>query len=194
MISVERTILSQYSHSPTLVQLVKDIDACIDPTTDFNTFFSFVFNVDTAQGFGLDIWGRIVGVGRQINVPALTPNPGAFAFTPGVYTMPDAQYRKVILMKALANITATNANSINTLISNLFAGRGRCYVMDGLDMTLEYRFEFWLEPYEYVIITGGVAPRPAGVLLKVFQVDVLTTFGFQENVSLQPFDQGTFFN
>jgi hypothetical protein len=59
---------------------------------------------------------------------------------------------------------------------------------------MEYRFEFFLYPFEYVIITqSGVAPRPAGVLATVFQVDVPNTFGFAESLQLQPFDQGTFY-
>jgi hypothetical protein len=150
--------------------------------------------VETAEGFGLDIWGRIVQVDRSINVPADTPNPGYFAFTAGVYQMTDAQYRSVILIKALANITNCTADGLNQLLSNLFATRGRCYVRDTGSMSMVYTFEFWLEPFEYVIITQyQVAPRPAGVLATVFQVDVATTFGFAESLQLQPFDQGTFY-
>lgn len=194
MINVERTIISQYGNSATITQLVKNIDSYIDPRADFDTFYSYVWNVETAQGFGLDIWGRIVGVDRTINVPASTPNPGGFPFTSGAYQMTDAQYRTVILIKALANITNCTAQSLNQLLSNLFASRGRCYVRDLGSMTMEYRFEFWLQPFEYVIITGfTVAPRPAGVLASVYQIDVPNTFGFAESLQLQPFDQGTFY-
>ena len=194
MLDVGQTIISQYANSPTITALIQNLDECIDPRADLDTFYSYVFNVETAQGFGLDIWVRIVDVGRQINVPADTPNPGGYPFTPGVYEMTDSEYRTMILVKALANITDSTARSLNILISNLFASRGRCYVRDIGGMRLEYRFEFWLKPFEYVIISENrVTPRPAGVLATIFQVDVPTTFGFAESIQLQPFDQGTFY-
>ena len=194
MIDVEQTIISQYGNSATITQLVRNMDQYLDPRADFDTFYSYVWNVETAQDFGLDIWGRIVGVDRTLNVPADTPNPGHFAFTPGVVTLTDSQYRTVILVKALANITDCTARSLNQLLSNLFAGRGRCYVLDTGAMSMRFTFEFFLQPFEYVIITqSGVAPRPAGVLANVLQVDPSQTFGFAEAIQFQPFDQGTFY-
>lgn len=192
MISVERTIISQYANSATIVALIKNMDQCIDPRTDFDTFYSYVWNVETAQGFGLDIWGRIVGVSRLLNVPISTPNPGGFTFTPGTYELSDSQYRTVLLVKALANISDSTANSLNTLLTNLFALRGRCYALDTGAMTMRLVFEFYLEPFEYVII-NTIGPRPAGVLLNILQVDPEQTFGFREAIQFQPFNQGTFY-
>lgn len=194
MIDVEQTIISQYGNSATITQLVRNINLYIDPRADFDTFFSYVWNVESAQGFGLDIWGRIVDVDRSINVPADTPNPGGFPFTAGVYQMDDTQYRGVILIKALANITNCTANSLNQLLTNLFVNRGRCYVRDVGAMTMQYTFEFFLQPFEYVIIKqSGVAPRPAGVLANIFQADTASIFGFAEGIQFQPFDQGVFY-
>ncbi len=193
MIDVQKTIVSQYAATSTIVQLIQNMNLYIDPRTDFESFYSFVWNVETAQGFGLDIWGRIVGIDRTVNVPADTPNPGMFAFTPGVYSMTDAEYRTVILAKALGNISNINAPSLNQLLTNMFEGSGRAYVLDMGSMTMRLTFEFWLEPWQYVVILnyGGV-PRPAGVLMYIFQVDVDNTFGFY-GTQLQPFNQGTFY-
>ena len=193
MIDIEQTIISQYGNSATITTLIQNFNECVDPRADIDNFYDFVWNVETAEGFGLDIWGRIVGVDRAINVPDDTPNPGMLPFTPGVYEMDDDQYRTVILFKALANISDSTANSLNTMLTNLFSARGRCYVRDTGDMTMQFTFEFWLYPFEYVIITeSDITPRPAGVLAKVFQVDVQNTFGFNGS-HLQPFNQGTFF-
>ena len=68
MIDLEQTILSQYANSPTIVQLVTNLNAYIDPTTNIDAFYDFVWNVDTAKGYGLDVWGRIVGVGRVLEI------------------------------------------------------------------------------------------------------------------------------
>ncbi len=55
---VARTLISQYADSPTLVQLINNMDDYINPDADFDAFYDFVWNVETAQGFGLDIWGQ----------------------------------------------------------------------------------------------------------------------------------------
>lgn len=211
MIDVERTIISQYGNSPTILQLVQNMNAYLDPRADFDAFFDYVWNVDTAQGFGLDIWGRIVNISRELQIPP-DPNffgfsdalPGSYPFgeqpfydgTPGAtstYRLADDAYRQLILVKALANISATNAPSLNQLLQNMFAGRGRCYVNDLGGMQLRYTFEFLLTPYEFAIMTqSGALPRPAGVNAILFQ-SALPLFGFSEaGLSAAPFGQGVF--
>ena len=50
------------------------------------------------------------------------------------------------------------------ILLNLFPGRGSCYVTDGLNMSMEYKFEFPLTPVEVSIVTNsGVLPRPVCV-------------------------------
>lgn len=169
----------------------------IDPSQNINDFFDSVWNIDTAVGFGLDIWGKIVGVGRNLTIPAGAAN---FGFKEGLnyqpfgqapfyngtvaastYTLTDSAYRKLILVKALANISQCTARSLNQLLQNLFSTRGRCYVIDGGGMTMRFVFEFALLPYEIAILTQSSAvPRPAAVNAKVVQFDSPTTFGFQE--------------
>ena len=212
----DRTVISQYANSPTLRQLIQNMDEYINPDTDFDAFYSYVWNVETAQGFGLDIWGRIVGVGRMLTIPASetflgyqeaytapTAATGAQPFgqapmyvgtaSSQTYRLADDAYRKLILVKALANISDCTSPSLNRLLTNLFSGRGRCYVSDTGQMEFRYVFEFALEPYEIAIMTqSGAIPKPAAVLANVLQVDVPTTFGFNEAV-MQPFGSGVFF-
>lgn len=205
----DRTVISQYANSPTLRQLIRNMDEYINPDTDFDAFYNYVWNVETAQGFGLDIWGRIVGVGRMLTIPgnetylgyneALNWQPFNQApFYTGVqstqtYRLADDAYRKLILVKALANISDCTSPSLNRLLSNLFAGRGRCYVSDTGKMEFRYVFEFALEPYEIAILTqSGAIPKPAAVQANVLQVDLPNTFGFNEAL-MQPFGSGVFF-
>lgn len=211
MINVEQTIISQYANSATISQLVRNMNTYLDPRADFDTFYDFVWNVETAQGFGLDIWGRIVNISRELQIPP-DPNffgfsdalPGSYPFgeapfyggTPGAtqtYRPADDVYRQLILVKALANISTTNAPSLNQLLQNMFAGRGRCYVNDLGGMTLRYTFEFDLTPYEFAIMTqSGALPRPAGVNVSLFQ-SASPLFGFSEaGLSAAPFGQGVF--
>lgn len=211
MISIEKTIISQYANSPTLTQLVRNFDEYIDPRADIDNFFSFVFDVSTAQGFGLNIWGRIVGVARELSLPPIYENfgfaealPDSLEFDVGtffsgitpdtdVYSLSDDAYRQLIMTKALSNISSCSAVAINQLTSNLFSGRGRCYVNDLGGMAMRYVFEFALTPVDLAIITrSGALPRPAGV--SAISISIPSeTFGFAE-AGGQPFDSGTFFD
>lgn len=208
MFDVEQTIISQYGTSSTIAQLCRNMGEYIDPETDINAFYDFVWNVDTAQGFGLDIWGEIVGIGRDLTIPSdplyfgfSEASPGSYPFGqqpfyagPGqtqTYRLTDDAYRNLILVKALANISATDSRSINQLLQNLFAGRGRCYVNDLGGMQIRYTFEFQLTPYEIAIITqSGAVPRPAGVQAIMITV-ALPVFGFAE-ANMAPFGQAPF--
>lgn len=213
MENVEQTIVSQYANSPTLVQLIQNMNEYVDPSTNFEAFYNYVWNVNTAVGFGLDIWGRIVGVSRLLRIPSSveivgfentsvppdwTPfNQGTWATGANAtqaYLLPDNIYRTLILTKALANIVATTAASLNRLLRNLFPGRGKCYVVDNGAMSMSFVFEFSLSAAEYAILTvSGAIPHPAGVAYNVI-VAPNDLFGFSEaGQSAQPFDFGTFY-
>lgn len=216
---VARTFISQYANSPTLVQLCNNMDDYINPDADLDAFYDYVWNVHTAQGFGLDIWGRIVNVGRQLTIPGAdvylgfdeayiaqseATGPQPFGQAPfwadnrstETYTLSDDAYRTLILVKALANISDCTAPSLNQLLRNLFAGRGRCYVNDLGGMRMRFTFEFYLQPFEMAIMTQSNAiPRPAAVLVSIAQIPVPNVFGFAEAGAgvYAPFGQGTLF-
>ncbi len=208
MQNVETTVISQFGTSVTIRQLIDAMNEWIDPATNIQAFYDYVWNIETAQGFGLDILGRIVNISRELRVDNSPMYLGfsqqaeaqPFGFgtfyngvtTTSVFKLADDAYRKLILVKALANISATNAPSLNKLLQNLFAGRGRCYVNDLGNMQFRYTFEFNLEPYEKAIITqSGALPRPAGVKAYSLQVPI-NFFGFSEQAGAQPFGFGTF--
>jgi beta-lactam-binding protein with PASTA domain len=74
----EATVISQYANSPTILQLCNNMNQYVDQSQNFANFFNFVWNVDTAVGFGLDIWGTIVGVGRLLQIPNSTVYVGFY--------------------------------------------------------------------------------------------------------------------
>jgi beta-lactam-binding protein with PASTA domain len=184
---VDATVISQYSQAPTLVELVENVAEYIDPRTNLTLFYSYVWNVDTAQGFGLDVWGRIVGIGRLLRITGDDPTFGFWnesvpddwqpwsqgRFARGgedgtAVILDDSAYRILILVKALANITATSSASINALLRNLFPGRGKAYVEDLGGMSMRFVFDFKLTPVEYAIVSqSGALPHPAGVSFSV---------------------------
>lgn len=213
MIDIETTIISQYANSSRIVQLVQNMNEYIDPRANMTAFYNFVWNVDTAQGFGLDIWGNIVGVSRLLQIPGDDPivgfdnasnNPddwtpmsqGRFATGDEVttsYRLDDTAYRTLILTKALSNITATTAPGINQLLKNLFPNRGKAFVRDLGNMAMEFVFNFSLTDVEYAILTqSGALPHPAGVAYSVTQISQ-GYFGFQGYTGAETFGHGAFY-
>lgn len=211
MENVEQTIISQYANSTTIVKLIKNMNRYIQPYTNFNEFYDYVWNIETAQGFGLDIWGRIVGISRTLQIPQAPlyfgfeeATPGSYAFddqtfyngvnATDAFVLSDDAYRQLILVKALSNISATTAPAINQILQNLFGDQGRAYVMDDGNMQMHYVFEFLLSPYQYAIMTtSGALPHGAGVTVSLINT-VLPCFGFAEAGinSAAPFDQAPF--
>jgi len=207
----EQTIISQYGASPILRQLITDMDAYIDPAADVNNFLTFCCDVDTAQGFGLDILGKICGVNRYITLPpSVTDSYFGFQGTENQpfgqapfyrpttvtnqYALSDDAFRTLIRMKMLANITMLSITSMNQMLRNLFAGRGRCYVTDPGGMAMFFVFEFALEPWEIAVLSqGGALPEPTGVLSNILFSDTMPS-GFSQQTGAPPFDQGIFFN
>lgn len=184
------TVLSQYANSPILTRLLENMDSYLDQTGNFQDFFDLIMNVDTAEGYGLDVWGRIVGIGRVLTIGDgiyfgfEQQSPAVSTFAPGGagpffsgevdasgnFRLSDASFRVLILAKALANICDGSIPSMNQILLNLFPNRGKCYVTDGLDMTMTYTFEFALTAVEAAIVTSGVLPSPTGVSVNFVQL------------------------
>jgi len=138
----DETLLSQYVDSPTIYALIESLNEAIDPAVDISNFYANVWDINTAVGYGLDVWGRIVGVGRNIQVPvaqtffgfaeaylsgsATNPQPfGSGVFYTGTpttqsYSLPDSAYRQLVLAKAFANISNCTVPNINALLRFMF--------------------------------------------------------------------------
>lgn len=179
------TIISQYANSPILDDLILAFNAALDQTENIDNFYDYVWNVATAQGYGLDVWGRIVGVGRTLKLPGNIQDfgfeeasgswtgfgQGGFYSGGSVttnYVLADNAFRTLILAKAAGNISDGSITSVNQILLTLFPNRGACYVADGLNMSLTYTFKFVLNAVEIAIVeTSGVLPTPAGVVVNV---------------------------
>lgn len=210
----QETLLSQYSNSPIIMALIKTFDAAMDPQQNIDDWYAAVWNVLTARGWGLDVWGRIVGVTRYLlveddlflgfangNDPVYQPfGQGPFWMgTPASsnYALTDDAFRLLILTKALANITRASAPNYNRMLMMLFPDRGNAYSQDFGEMLMGLVFEFSLTPVEAAIITqSGAISAPTGVGMRIISVPIPGTFGFHTpgyTDRYAPFGQGTFF-
>ena len=183
------TVISQYANSPVITALIQNFNAYLDQTQNSDNFIDFMRDLSTAVSYGLDVWGKVVGVSRTLHLVGsqkyfgfdeatiVSADPfGQSPFYAGNilttnFNLSDNAYRTLIIAKALANISDGSVKSINQILLSLFPNRGNAYVTDGLNMTMTYSFRFVLTPVELAIVSqSGVLPRPAGVSATVVQV------------------------
>lgn len=177
------TVISQYANSPIILTLIENFAIYVDPCHLIDAFYDLIWNVDTAQGYGLDIWGRIVGVTRTLSVsagdlfgfnefgrPAQPFNQAPFYTGFNSITnfeLNDDTYRTLIFAKALSNISDGSIPAINQLLLNLFPGK-RSYVSDDGNMQMTYHFEWDMSEVEQAIVSQtGILPKPTGVAANV---------------------------
>ncbi|EKA7106816.1 DUF2612 domain-containing protein [Salmonella enterica] len=208
----EDTILTQYSASKKLISIIETFNQAISLDDFTDEFLTKVWDLTTCETFGLDVWGKIVGVSRYIVAPMDSdsfgfseaddasldyPTPfndapfyGGIQETTNIRLGDDA-YRTLIFCKAFKNISIATIPEINKFLKILFYQRGRAYCVNYRDMTIGITFEFELAPYEESILTNyEVTPAPSGVLLNIHQV-VSPYFGFSSDA--YPFNDGTFY-
>lgn len=197
------TIQSQYGASPHIIGIVEAAAKQLDPTGDIKTFFDKVFNPLTAEGVGLDIWGRIVGASRYLDVEnedffgffgqQLNPfNQAPFYITgdTNVFRMNNTAFRTLIFLKAAANIGNATLPSIKEILSKLFDDP--VLVMNIGEMKVRIVFTFYLTANQRALFREyGILNLGAGVGFEYYQIDPQGTFGF-DGSGLQPFNQGIF--
>ena len=209
MINPQDTVISQYANSPILQELINSVNSVIDPRFLLDDFYLNMMDLSTATGYGLDVWGRIVGVNRVVKLPGTKGPSIGFAEGPtGVpfgqatfyspisnyyaYPMTDDEFRLMILVKAYANITVCSYPELNKMLVKLFGTQGRVTVRRLGTMAICYIFEFQPSMFTMSVIRNtNVVSRPAGVRLGIMRYNPASSFGFSGS-GCQPFGQGTF--
>ncbi len=200
------TIMRQFGNSPILGELLAYSDQWMDLDQFTADFLSNVWDISTAQGFGLDIWGRILGQPRFLQVtPTASDNFGFYVNADASGSQPwnawsqapfyggqssgtvaialaDDYYRKLLLVKAASNIARCDVQSINALMRSMYGSRGSCYCGYSLDqpMHIGYHFGFTPTSVEQSIIESGLFPVPAGMDPEyIYQTPSFSAFGFR---------------
>lgn len=201
MKDIEKTLISQYANSPIICGLIKSLNTAIDPAKNIDNFYTMIWDLNTAQGVGLDFWGNVVGISRYVLINEKNQFLGSSfssselsLFQPDVnYRMNDELFKTMIIMKAYSNIIYCTAYHINRFLMQLFAKRGRAYFVKNGTMAARYVFEFKLSAAEKAIMMStDILPRPTGVLIDFYEPDNGKTFGFVE-AGFAPFGEGAFY-
>lgn len=202
------TIQSQYSASPHIVALVNGFWSCLDPSADIELIFNKMINPITAEGFGLDVWGRIVAIGREYTsqdttlpywgykAPLGTDNPRMRNFNnapfykkiTGKVKLNDQAYRTYIFLKAMINIGNGSLSSLNRMISVLFPSVNIVILhVDTMVLRIVIQSELAQSDLDALL---NLPWLPAGVGLEVYQA-ITPTWGL-EGSGLETLDNGTF--
>ncbi len=203
----EKTIQSQYGASDHLKGIIKAFAEQIDPNADIDSFYENIFNPATAKGVWLDIWGRIVGASRYLEVPnneffgfygqLLQPMNQAPFGNKGdtdLYRMSDEAFRKLIFIKAKANISDATLPGIKEMLTALFesAEVTAINVVNTGVMKIRIIFTYYADNYEMALFRKyGIYNVGAGVDVEWYQISPSETFGFAGS-GMQPFNQGIF--
>lgn len=205
---IDATVQSQYAASPTLRKLVDSFWECLNPEADIKLIYDNMINPDTAIGVGLDVWGRIVAIGREyIAVSDTEPYLGfkpltgtlndrldTFNQAPfysevnGLVHLSDPAYRTYIFIKAMINIGDSSLASLNRMCKVMFPNADIQILHVGT-MVLRVLIQTQLSSANKTALLS-LPWLPAGVGLEMYQV-ITPTFGFNGSL-LQPFNQGTF--
>lgn len=174
--------LWQYDAAVNLKNLLKKKQAFYEKAVSafWKQWTKDVFNIDTANTFGLNLWGGFLGVNR----PTYIDDGQTITFT-------DDQYRTVIKGRLMLMNSNGSVPSINQYLNYLFPNKA-VFVVDYNDMSINLVFYYTPTAEELAIINlDGFLPRPAGVNVNYRIIPPDEVFGFYGQ-DMAPMDQGSF--
>ena len=205
---IAETVQSQYATSKRMRAVIDAFWQAINPKSDIDLLYRKLVNPRTAEGVGLDVWGRIVAIGRSyLAVEDDTPYFGfdppegvknerlnSFGNAPfykqvmGKVRLADTMYRTYVFLKALINISNSSLASLNQAVKLLFPDADIQILHTGT-MVLRVLVLSPLSESDKAAL-DNLSWIPAGVGLEMYQV-VTPTFGFA-GTGLKNFNNGTF--
>lgn len=178
-VNLLRALLWQYNDATRLQGLLERKQAWYDENhaAFWQAWVRDVFDLSTANDFGLSVWAIILDVPLGVNP---TPDPvgkplwafgslrenfnrGNFTSSTGI-GLTTAQRRLILQLRYFQLVTRGTVPEINEFLIRIFSSDGPAYVVDNLDMTMTYVFGFALpSDMELIFKEFDLLPRPAGV-------------------------------
>ena len=198
-VDVLRTLLWQFNEADNLAGLLREKQKFYDfAQRDFwQNWTRDVFDLRTANDFGLSVWTNILGVPAfndtnvspdnypafgfdtsAMNQPIQNFNNGNFATSSDNFINLSTDQRRLLLQVRYFQLT-TDASvvDINRFAANMF-GPGVVYVIDNLNMSLNYVFT--VRPPSNILLVAeefDIIPRPSGVSINLVFTN-LQNWGF----------------
>lgn len=201
-----RAILWQYNDATRLQSLLQSKQDWY--AANYSAFWSDwitdVFNLRTANDFGLSVWAVILGLPLAV-VPEPDPDKPIFGFAAddenftngnfaasGSVGLSTEQKRIALRLRYFQLIGRHSVAQANRFMTDVF-GPGWGYVSDSLLMRVRYVFEIPLGPQlEFVLNEYQLLPRPAGVGADYVVLGDVGGWGF--GAYRENFNNGNFYN
>lgn len=201
MPNIREAILWQFETAARLIGLVDIVKAGYDKySRDFwDKWYTDVFNIDTANDFGLGIWAKILGVKLSVSFEPQTAKV-AFGFganrnnfhaqtnfgsrAGGTAGLTTSQRRMVIRARHFQLTTRPTVDNINEFLRSYFwKGDSKVYVIDPQDMS-QIVYTFLYQPdgeLSFLLDNIDILPRPACVGVGINIITGDAKFGFGTN-------------
>ena len=162
-VNLLRAILWEYQEAESLQSLLQQKqDWYTENQTQFwQDWYRDVFNLQTANDFGLTVWSIILNQKIHVSVNFTPATDEAFGFgqyrmnftrgnfrstTGGAYRLPTEVARIVLQLRYFQLIGTSTVPSINRALAWVFRNYGLAYVEDNNDMSQTYFFNFEMNP------------------------------------------------
>lgn len=175
-----RAILWQYEDAGKLQSLVHAKQSWVNANHSgfWSEWYRDVFNIDTANRFGLAVWGRILNISLGVDQ---APQPVKISFGFGAnhanfnngnfgvlststQSLTLEQQRMLIRMRYFQITCRPTVPEINEFLAYLFEDDGPAYVVDNQDMTMTYVFGFApSSELQYILENFDFLPKPSAV-------------------------------
>lgn len=184
-IDLSKVILWQYDDAEKLKSLVNNEQQFMDTAvTQFWEDFNYnVFNLATCNTFGLELWGKLLGVARPTYL-----DEGV------VVEYSDEQYRLVLQARIYLLTFDGSGAALNQFFKMLFP-EYPVIITDNLDMTVTIGFvQEPTDEIKTILQNENFLPRPSGTrYIMNWSINYEEIFGFEGQEPCTNFDNGTFF-
>lgn len=194
-INVLRALLWRHNEAVNLQALLQNKQDALDELNqDFwESWIENVFNLQTANEFGLSVWSIILDT--PLTIESTDPEPdnsnfgfgtfrknfnnGNFTAFGGTSSLSIEDARIVLKLRFYQLVTRGTIPECNKIVADVFGPDITVYALDGLDMTMVYVFsEYISSSLRSALESFDLLPRPSTVEI----VDIIfkpnTSFGF----------------
>lgn len=184
-----QNILWQYENAENLKSLIVSKDEWY--SANVNEFWQEIvtnfLNIQTANDWGLNLWGKILQINRIININGVQT------------TLSKELFRRLVLGKLQLLYSNGTVPEINKYLNFIFSPyktstSWAAYVKDNNDMSVYYVLNFEPTDEELALIySREFLPTPAGVEDKIYLLEQTKIFGFY-NTGFMPWNQAPFWD
>lgn len=207
-VDVLRALLWEYNEASGLQSLVQAKQSWYDANQQqfWQAWLTNVFQLTTANEFGLAVWSIILGLPLFTSTPPDPDQPtfgfggtnGAVNFDNGIladqngtiFNLPLETKRIALQLRYFQLVSSGTVPETNRMLAYLFSQAGRVYLLDYGTMNQAYIFLFPVSwDLAYIFNNLDILPRPAGVG-STWMDATLHYFGFGGTNGALNFDNG----